>query len=849
LEKWASSSHHVDLEILDGQALSEHLTDHDVWWIAQQYLSIPADVFPRDLAQGERYATLRNRWLEDAREPFTFADFVEIDAGLRQAMYEKDCRADLLPWLAKMKELLREGCPEGMRRKIQYEIAVASLRGLNNLSAETDIVTEFFGGLGSDLSAAEFQDAGVLLTYCATAALQGHFDCDSAKLASWESTLTGLLDQAIGHAVGKSLLCDLLLSRAQACIVSFIRSKDSAHQEQMLDYWQRILDSAQTAPLFPLQRFADIVTKLTPFLAEHPRYTKITDRLDHLLEKRSTGFVAAEKCLERARSLVKEKHFVKALRELHRAKIKWFAAETLPKALSAMLLASQCYENLKLFYAAKYYAAAVLHILFRETNPGLKQFLPRAAFMLCRDCYASGASLSYMEALSLALLSQQTYMPEPFDFERHPALQEQVTQVAILRATTRRLAPELLPALDRMGGEWQLADDIWSEVVHFSETASGSWSTLSSDELWNQIQSGIGGPIFSDLGPRRNIRWPALGISWTISFANTYELTLLGEELAATLQIIQADLAEVDLCLFPTTADIELELTDQSEAVFKEVPDNSRARWLLRLPDRWLPPHSTDFSERLNPLTLATTILSQCTALTFEKFEAILRSAFKTGLAANVFTVRPARELFANVHSKDSFLASKRPELNPPTPPEWFKISPAVELAWRESPGPGYTLKKARGFIRSRYKNSIRPIRLTLPRLTSDPRISMLLRDLHNDSLPDWQILNIIASMVTNFRVENEIGFSTDTGLLNKTFAKWLFHDEQLDDPVFPNHLCTEDALKFLKYAAVTSNLKIWGLISNLRTPDFAAIRRFLDVRYHNSSDDVPHENYFGEWN
>jgi hypothetical protein len=42
----------------------------------------------------------------------------------------------------------------------------------------------------------------------------------------------------------------------------------------------------------------------------------------------------------------------------------------------------------------------------------------------------------------------------------------------------------------------------------------------------------------------------------------------------------------------------------------------------------------------------------------------------------------------------------------------------------------------------------------------------------------------------------------------------------------------------------IVANLKTWGLVSNQRTPDFAAIRRFLDIRYRNSSDGVPHVSY-----
>lgn len=819
LQDWAVSSHHVKLEILDGQILAEQLTENDVWWIAQEYLSIPADVFPRDFAEGDRYLALCKRWLEESRPPYTFADFVEIDAGLRQAMYEKGCRADLVPWLGKMKELLRADCPEGMKRKVQYEIAVVALRGLNKLSAETEIVAEFFDGLNAGLLPAELLDAAVLLTYCAMATQQGHFNVNPAKLADWASNLICLLDEAIEHAPGKNSLCDLLLSRAQACVIPLRGAKYAAKPEQMLDYWRRMLDILPEAPLFPLEHFADIVTKLTPFLVDDPRYPGITERVDELLEQRSSGFVAAGKCLDRAKSLFDQGHFVKALQHVQRAKVKWFAAETLPKALLAMLVAADCYEHLKLFYAAKYYAAGVVHILFRETDPGLKRLLPRAAFQLCRACYASGACLSYIEVLHLALLFQQNYMPDPFDFEKHQALQQQLAQVAILRSVTRRLATDLLPALDKMGSEWNLGDDLWSVVTEISQPDAEPWGKLPTDEIWRRIQTEIGGPIFSDIGARRAIRWPALGITWTISFVNTYELSLLGEELAATLQIIQADLAEADLCLFPTTVEIEIKSTDESRTVFEEVSDNNCTRWLLRIPNRWLLPQSSRPGEELNPLTIAATILGQCTALPFDKFTPIIESAFKAGLATKAFTVRPARELFSNIHSKDAFQASKRFELNGLTPPEWFQIEPAAELAWRESPGPGYSPRKAKGFIRNRYEQAIRPIRLTLPRLTTDPRIRSLLRSLHDEGLPDWHILNIIANMVTNFRVRNEIGSSDDIELMRETFAKWMFNDERPDDPVFPNELFTKEELKFAKNVAVVGYLPTWGLTSNLRTP------------------------------
>jgi len=844
LQSWADSSHGVKLEIFDGQFLAEQLTESDLWWIAQEYLSISADTFPHTLGEGDRYAALRKRWLEDAREPLTFADFVEIDAGLRQAMYEDGCRADLLPWIVKIRELLREGCPERMRRKVQYEIAVVTLRGLNNLSAEAQLVGEFFDGLQPDLSAAELQDAVVLLTYCATAAGQGHFNCELAKLADWASTLLRLLDDAIDQAPGKNILCDLLLSRAQLSIIPLRGAKYTAKPQEMLDYWAQLLDSVADAPLFPLEHFADIVTKLTPHLVNDLRFARITERLDELLDQRSSGFVAAQKCLDRAKSLFGEGHYVKALQQLQRAKLKWFAAETLSKALLAMLLAAECSEKLKLCFAAKYYAAGVVHILHQESDHRLKRLLPRAAFFLGRTCYASGTCLSYMEVLHLALLMHQSYMPEPFDFEKHEVLREQLAQAAILRSVTRRLAPDLLPVLDAMGGEWTLGDDLWPLVTQLSEPEARPWGTITSEEIWRRIQDEIGAPIFTEVGAKRKIQWCALGITWTVLFKNSYELALLGEELAATLQIVQADLAEVDLSLFPTSVEIELELASNERPAFEEMPDNSGARYILRIPDKWLSTIALGSGKEMDALTAAATVLGQCTALPFERFRDILEAAFEAGLATKAFSIRPARELFGKIHSKKTFIANRRSELAAPVAPDWFAIPTADELKWRDTPGPGYSSEKARDFIRNRYENSIRPIRQTLPRLAQNSRTRALLIKLREDGLPEWQILNIIASMVTNFRVKEDIGATTDIGLMQKTFAKWMFRDELAGDPLVPLDLFTEKELAFAKNVAIVGNLKTWDLESNLRTPDFAAIRRFLDVRFRNSSEDIVHTNY-----
>jgi hypothetical protein len=47
LKTWARDTYQLELEIYDGTAISELLADREVFWIAERYLSIPAEIFPR----------------------------------------------------------------------------------------------------------------------------------------------------------------------------------------------------------------------------------------------------------------------------------------------------------------------------------------------------------------------------------------------------------------------------------------------------------------------------------------------------------------------------------------------------------------------------------------------------------------------------------------------------------------------------------------------------------------------------------------------------------------------------------------------------------------------------------
>jgi hypothetical protein len=99
LQAWAKKTHQVELEIINGQAISELLSAQNLFWIAQEFLSIPAEYFPPSPTDCDWYKDLKNKWISSANQPCRPADFFEIKQGLRAATHDEDYKKDLPSWM------------------------------------------------------------------------------------------------------------------------------------------------------------------------------------------------------------------------------------------------------------------------------------------------------------------------------------------------------------------------------------------------------------------------------------------------------------------------------------------------------------------------------------------------------------------------------------------------------------------------------------------------------------------------------------------------------------------------------------------------------------------------------
>jgi len=266
LQKECIEKHECRLEILDVQAIAEQLSDAHVFWIAEEYLHIPNDLFPEPRVFPESaYSEARKRWLEEERIPYSFADFVSIKYGLRSSTFEADLKPDLKRWIAVMERLLTSGQSEALSRRAKYEICVATLRGLHDLRPREPMVHEYLADWARWTKPTELRDSSLLLSYVSAAVIHREFDADAALLHRYSQEIVRFVDAEIAASNDSpNRQAALLYTRSSLAALPFLNSTDPCPDlGSVIKAWFKLLNVADKAPLFELESFVDGLSKLT----------------------------------------------------------------------------------------------------------------------------------------------------------------------------------------------------------------------------------------------------------------------------------------------------------------------------------------------------------------------------------------------------------------------------------------------------------------------------------------------------------------------------------------------------------------------------------------------------------
>lgn len=877
LQDQVRKAHGVEVEVIDGRAIAEALATHERFWIAEEFLSIPANLRPAAPDPGGGlpawYQADRERWRARKEINPLMGELLDAIDGLRHATFNADARADLPFWLDLVGALDRDEVPEAVRQRARYEFAASSLRGLGDMRpADHAALTYLEVAATEEDDPARLEDAANLLSYAGTAVSFGHSDLEAKELADLHDRLRARLRTMLDEDPPRTRRARLLevlgrlavmpaatalrpvtgseggdlpsaasvidRAREEGVDPAVVASLPSVDIDEAMSAWRELAQLLETTPLYPVASWAEMLDFFSPLLLQQPGWEQIEHAVDEALERVRGGDVAAERARKRALQLHEGGQLRAALAELHRAIERWWSGDNLRPALACMLGAGDIYKQLHLPQAAKHYYLAVARGAHSSSDDNLTDLIPHAFMLASKLDYATGAWASAIEHADIGLLAQSVLTDPDVDPWIQDDLNDAVMTLGMSLRGARALIPDMLSTVELVASKHGMLSDLEKGLEGTPEWTSDEWIRLADEQL--------NGRPFSDIGNCREFGFAALGTTWRIHSASEYRAARAAERLAAAAQILLVELADDDLCLARVGLDIEVRVAENVPPEARIQRDQAKPwHWIVNL-NPLVPGKPMDeeahFTETLSTLV---EIVSDVSLLPGQECLDRTMKAFERGLGAKLAVGRPFEEL-AEVVTDERYAETPR-GVTPPLRGDEPEPREHPELAWQDGPGPTYSRTRAEEALARRY--DLLPTRFgpTVSRLREDSDFASVVADLRGRGWLDWHLLTAISNLVGNDRLARA-GLNSSASLQDPEAAKrateLMMRQEQEGDPPVPVARFSSEAMDRFRQGAIASYAVGWDL--QPKGPiDATTLEQVLADRYAYWTDDIEHDDPF----
>ncbi len=878
LQEEMRATYDVGLEIFDIMALSEELASHDLFWIAERYLSLPASLAPPPppVAEGEGppdwYVEDLKRWRARTEPLATIGQLLDLRAGLRLAAQTPQLRGDLPFWLETMRHYCDPAFSLEVRQRGRYEVIVATVHGMQDLHLADDLVAAFFDDVSLNPTPSTLGDAGVVLNYVSTALTYGATTLSPAQVAKWATMALGharrLADEAAGP-LGRAQMLETIGHLGLLVDPVLIEPPTTAHplpdvvdvREQLevgapeitrtpemvdaaldieaaMGAWRELARMLREFPLVPTSGLAATTELCAPMLVDRPEWREIVDALDAAIERSEGGAAVADRALGRAVSLAQANRIVDSIGELQRAMTASATGDFIDRALDCMLALGEGYAILGLPQAAKQFALAAAVSAHASTAHDVGSFVPHGFLRAAVHEYRAGNWASAMELIDIGLTAQDVLVDTEADEWAEKDSVRAIREAALIRSA----ALDLLPS-DTAGRMTEIlrshgAPDKLLDIR--TEWDENRWREIADDQLR--------GRPFDDLGATRIIRFAALGLDFHIECENDFRDVLAAERLAAALQICLVALRDTELCLAPQKVMAFVSTHPAADDAGQCDWDPESQLWRISL-------GTVDVGQALVPEDVSLELMNACVQILLgasllpasDVMHAVEESLFKRGIHGAFVVGRPYDEL--PPVTRETFEASGRSGIARPLDSQRPDIDAHDELPWRDGPGPTYSRDAARESIEARYERLPPLIALTLDRLRRDGRFEQTVTELRARGWRDWHILAAVHTVAVQARLAaaglNTAGaVSTRAGV--EAARAVMIAPETPDDATLPlSHYLDVDNLERHLEVTQPNTLAIWDLEPKDGL-DYSAAARVLFERYAYWDDDEPHPDPFG---
>lgn len=871
LQKAARETHEVSLDIFCAADIARFLAQDDLIWVAQHYLELPSHLVPPPESEPAPpwYADLLDG-LRKNGGPAGLTPAVQggVTQGLRHATWDQDTNADLPEWINFMGAFLADsddGEDTELVFRACYEMSVATFRGLGKAAGIEDLVRRAVAYACSCDQPRILDDAVTLISYWGVMWTQGVAKAEASEISAAltkarehaaalldetdaethpvrAATLTGVLayshlipdwaeaEKTRGKPAARAVAANVGVKLTESDVDTSLLDESDFGIGDAMEYLSQLVDLLPLARAYSVSELARVFDMFAPLAASRPEYLKVRDGLDTATAEVAGDSAAAERSRDRATAFMNANKPLHALRELHQAKVKWFNGETLYGSVLTMRFIAKIYSDLWLCYAAKMYACAAAALAMSagddDTKPQVaKAFLEAAGYAQHAGTWVDAARLT-----EVALLARAQFLPDPFDFDKHPDLANHNQNAILELAGVRTYWPDLAALIEQAHN----VTNWYEDLVEVIEAMEGAGFSLTEEDFCARAGEQLAGPLLGDVGPRRVIEWAALGVHWAFEFDNDRATVLGAEALCATFQVVLADIALHDPVLVGTSVRVNVTLTD----------DTGRNGYNVEIDDSssHITAEATISSDFADTETRVPAVLSICLQLLHAvhlrhpaELQDLIEPMFKAGLTHKIAVGRPYEEaagLFDNDHYA-RLASATRPAA------AGSSLATAEHLEASTSAGPGYDPDEAAAAIRERYRVAQESLKFTLPALLTDPEQRSALEQLRAEGWLDWQIVSILANIALNYRMHRD-GLQPQATTPQRAMA--LIREPETDaSQTVPLDWFDSDALAINKFATPVTTARGLGMRPWQDEPGEEQLRDLLIRRYGYGSDDVPH--------
>ncbi|WP_241280371.1 hypothetical protein [Chryseobacterium cucumeris] len=736
-----------------------------------------------------------------------------------------------------------------------YEVDYENLNERNRPKGELfgfeEDIRFYYNNIGSFKDADDLENAHILINILFTIIENDNVNIPVDELKRWLVQLYRKINQKLFLEKEVNEKCKLLELKGLFLMgINRIRPKDKT---EFIEFYYDILKIVDDAPLFKLSQFSERIDKYLKIYIHHnisedediiDVLDKFSESLFPLVEKREGKVRLAKSQVNKAYSFLKTNkagNILRALDLFHKAKDNYFQEDTIEGFVLALLNISQLYNSLGMHFAAKNYALASFRM---STIKELVKRLENSVALLFYSDYLQG---SWFNAINIF----SKYMSLRFDsnYDKNDAEQETkaIHYASFILYTMKRistqynhLVDEYLKHLDYVG------EDIIKPLFAKIE------EELKTDEKFNKgIEYQIDDFPLNDVGSIRIIQFYALGSLWKISFDNSFELLSIGEEFLAAIQIFLAEisLSKIDFHLLKSKIEIELILSDNYRPpVQKE--SNEVIKWevFICFTDEKDIKKAKKHSAFIASSLLA--LLNNISLLPYTEFKEKFWKFFgESDLSSKQVSVNLYQKMHRDIYIKEDFeiynSTSFQKENSLFDLPKENKF-----MKWQDTLSEKYDKSFSLDAIKNRNNNVKKSIYITLKELKQDPNFSVLINGYRDEGWKDWQILVNMQNFMINHKTrvfENQILSNVEDEkfyeLFQKMFHKYSLMDEKDCYIKYPLEAFKSKEFKDQFSIGAMAILSTYGLESKLLTPNFSALKEFMDIRFNLRFDDFVENN------